>query len=33
MTDSTIKEAKGRNIWRGETFFHIPYTDAELITL
>ena len=33
MTDDTIKEAKGRNIWRGETFFHIPYTKAELVEL
>ncbi len=33
MTDETIKEAKGRNIWRGETFFHIPYTKAELVEL
>ena len=33
MTDDTIKEAKGRNIWKGETFFHIPYQKAELISL
>jgi hypothetical protein len=33
MTDDRIKEAKGRNIWKGETFFHVPYTEAELVTL
>ena len=33
MTDDTIKEASGRNIWKGETFFHIPYTKAELVEL
>lgn len=33
MTDDRIKEAKGKNIWKGETFFHIPYTEAELVEL
>ena len=33
MTDETIREAKGKNIWKGETFFHIPYEKAELIEL
>lgn len=31
-TDS-LKEAKGRWITKGEKFFHIPYTEAELINL
>jgi len=33
MTDDKIKEATGRNIWKGETFFHIPFTEAELVKL
>ena len=33
MTDDKIKEASGRNIWKGEKFFHIPYREAELVEL
>lgn len=33
LTQDGLKEAKGRYITKGEKFFHIPYTDAELITL
>ena len=32
LTES-LKEAKGRYIKKGEKFFHIPYTQAELIVL
>ena len=33
LTKESLKEAKGRYIQKGEQFFHIPYTDAELINL
>lgn len=33
MTEDRLKEAKGRNIRAGEKFFHIPYTEAQLINL
>ena len=33
LTDDILREAKGRYIVKGEKFFHIPYTEAELITL
>ncbi len=33
LTDESLKEAKGRYIHKGEKFFHIPYTSAELIKL
>jgi len=33
LTDESLKEAKGRYIVKGEKFFHIPYTSAELIKL
>ena len=33
LTDKSLKEAKGRYIVKGEKFFHIPYTKAELIKL
>jgi len=33
LTHESLREAKGRYIQRGEKFFHIPYTEAELITL
>ena len=33
MSDDTIREAKGRYIMKGEKFFHIPYKEAELVTL
>jgi hypothetical protein len=31
MTENTLREAKGRYIRKGEQFFHIPYTEAELV--
>lgn len=31
MVDECIREAKGRYIMKGEKFYHIPYTEAELI--
>ena len=33
LTRESLGEAKGRNIKPGELFFHIPYTEAELINL
>jgi hypothetical protein len=33
LTDESLREAKGRYIQKGEKFFHIPYTEAELIKL
>ena len=33
LTQKSLKEAKGRYIQKGEKFFHIPYTDAELVEL
>ena len=33
LTEDRLKEAKGRYIRAGEKFFHIPYTEAELINL
>ena len=33
LKTESLKEAKGRWIAKGEKFFHIPYTEAELITL
>ena len=33
LTQEGLKEARGRYIVKGEKFFHIPYTDAELIDL
>ena len=33
LTDESLKEAKGRYIVKGEKFFHIPYTKAELVKL
>jgi hypothetical protein len=33
LTQDSLKEAKGRYIQKGEQFFHIPYTSAELIKL
>lgn len=33
LTPESLKEAKGRYIQKGEKFFHIPYTEAELIKL
>ena len=31
LTPDRIKEASGRYIQKGEKFYHIPYTEAELI--
>ena len=33
LTHGSLKEASGRYIRPGEKFFHIPYTEAELVTL
>jgi hypothetical protein len=33
VAESEVKEAKGRNILKGEHFFHIPYEKAILIEL
>ena len=33
LTQDSLREAKGRYIKKGEQFFHIPYTKAELINL
>jgi len=33
LTKESLAEAKGRYIRKGELFFHIPFTDAELIVL
>ena len=33
LTPESLKEAKGRYIKKGEQFFHIPYTSAELVNL
>ncbi len=33
LTQDSLKEAKGRYIQKGEKFFHIPYTSAELVKL
>ena len=32
LTKASLKEAQGRYIQKGELFFHIPYTAAELVT-
>jgi len=31
LTDDKLKEAYGRNIYSGEQFYHVPYTEAKLI--
>ena len=33
VAEAEVKEAQGRNIIKGEHFFHIPYEKAELIEL
>ena len=33
LTEDKLKEATGRNIYQGEQFYHIPYTEAELINV
>ena len=33
LTKDSLKEARGRNIRKGELFFHIPFTEAELVSV
>ena len=33
LTQDSLREAKGRYIKKGEQFFHVPFTKAELINL
>jgi hypothetical protein len=33
LTDDKLREATGRNIYRGEQFYHVPYKEAELINV
>lgn len=33
LTKDRLREAYGRNIIKGEKFYHIPYTEAELINV
>ena len=33
LTKDRLREARGRNILKGEKFYHIPYTEAELINV
>ena len=33
LTKDRLREAQGRNILKGEQFYHIPYTEAELINV
>lgn len=33
LTTDRLKEAKGRYIQKGEKFYHIPYTEAELVEM
>ncbi len=33
LTKERLREARGRNILKGEKFYHIPYTEAELINV
>ena len=33
LTQDSLGEARGRNIRKGELFFHIPYTNAQLLEL
>tara|TARA_R110000744_G_C19316284_1_gene557189 strand:- start:623 stop:1066 length:444 start_codon:yes stop_codon:yes gene_type:complete len=33
LTDDKLKEAKGRNIYKGEQFYHVSYKDAQLINV
>jgi|TARA_R110001592_G_scaffold35232_3_gene120118 hypothetical protein len=33
LRDERLREARGRNILKGELFYHIPYTEAELINV
>lgn len=33
LTEDRLREAYGRNIMKGEQFYHIPYKEAELIIM
>lgn len=33
LTKESLGEARGRNIRKGELFFHIPYTNAQLLEI
>ena len=33
LTPARLKEASGRYIQKGEKFYHIPYTEAELVAI
>jgi len=33
LSDNILREAHGRNIYAGEQFYHIPYTEATLINV
>ena len=33
LTPARLKEARGRYIQKGEKFYHIPYTEAELVVI
>jgi hypothetical protein len=33
LTDDKLKEARGRNIMKGEQFYHVPYVEAQLINV
>ena len=33
LTQERLREARGRNILKGEQLYHIPYTEAELINV
>lgn len=33
LTDERLKEANGRNIHKGEQFYHVPYQEAELVVI
>lgn len=33
LAKSEVREAKGRQILKGEMFFHVPYEEAELVRL
>jgi hypothetical protein len=33
LIEDNLKEARGRNIYKGEKFFHVPYNEAQLINL
>ena len=33
LTDDKLKEARGRNIMKGEQFYHVPYKEAQLINV